>query len=734
MRQKLLSLMIIGCTLHTSVQAQAPTPQASAPSVDLSHGDLKVSANARYLVHADGTPFFYLADTAWELFHCLDRAEAIRYLENRQQKRFTVIQAVALAELDGLNHPNAYGDKPLLNNNPATPDTTPGADPNDAAQYDYWDHVDFIVDEAQKRGLTIGLLPTWGDKWNKRGGQGPEVFTPENAALYGEWIGRRYRAKPIIWILGGDRTVENEAHLAIMRALAGGIQKGDGGRHLITFHPVGGRSSAEWFHNDTWLSFNMQQTGHCTNTDVWNRIERDYNRTPTKPVIDGEPLYEDHPICFNAKANGYSDAYEIRKFAYWDIFAGAAGHTYGNHSIWQMHAPAWRGVNGPTGYWYDAADHPGAAQMQYVRQLIESRPYLSRVPDQSLLASNARNGTNRLQATRGDGYAFIYSPFGDPFTVQMGKISGGTIQASWFDPRQGTSLPAGRWPNNGTREFTPPASGRGNDWILVLDDESLKYAPVGPRGNLFPTVSLRTPQVVSLPENPTKTNLQAPTSITLTAEASDADGQVREIEIWEGTASVGKSTASPFRFNWTAQKPGLYTFMARVTDDKGASTTSLPINVLVGPLKFNFHRAINLNGPPLSIDGHPWEGRDAPNVTISGTGFENQNVPLNPATDAERTRMIRSSVWNLVGSSVTLKEVPNGTYQVYLYTWEDTSDAAFDIFVQGRQVQRDYHSGAAGQWKRLGPWLTNTSNNTIELRCSPGEANLSGIELWKIAD
>lgn len=71
--------------------------------------------------------------------------------------------------------------------------------------------------------------------------------------------------------------------------------------------------------------------------------------------------------------------------------------------------------------------------------------------------------------------------------------------------------------------------------------------------------------------------------------------------------------------------------------------------------------------------------------------------------------------------------------QLYLYAWEDTSEAAFDIFLQGQKVQYAYHSGTAGQWKKLGPWLSNSSDGTIELRCGLGEANLSGIELWEIA-
>jgi len=121
-------------------------------------GDLKVAPNHRFLTYADGKPFFYLGDTAWELFHRLNREEAEEYLENRRAKGFTVIQAVVLAELDGLNTPNANGDKPLIDNDPARP--------NEA----YFKHVDWIVATANRKGLYIGMLPTWATKWCRRNG------------------------------------------------------------------------------------------------------------------------------------------------------------------------------------------------------------------------------------------------------------------------------------------------------------------------------------------------------------------------------------------------------------------------------------------------------------------------------------------------------------------------------------------------------------------------------------
>lgn len=271
-----------------------------------------MSDNQRYLQTSDGRPFFWLGDTAWELFHRLNREEATRYLKTRAEQGFTVIQAVALAELDGLGTPNPYGESPLENNDPAKP--------RDA----YFRHVDFIIDQAAKEGLFIALLPSWGDKvFTDRWGKGPEVFTVDNAHAFGRYLGTRYKnRKNIVWVMGGDRNPRNEADVAIWRSLAAGVEESIGGSKnaLMTFHPqpnsLEDAGSAKWFHNDKWLDFNMFQTRHCRENNIWDRIQVAYNKIPVKPVIDGETLYEDHPVCFNAKDLGISSAYDIRKHAF----------------------------------------------------------------------------------------------------------------------------------------------------------------------------------------------------------------------------------------------------------------------------------------------------------------------------------------------------------------------------------------------------------------------------------
>ena len=100
--------------------------------------------------------------------------------------------------------------------------------------------MDWVIEKANSLGMHVALLPTWGDKWNRRWGVGPEVFTPKNAEAFGVWLGKRYRERAVIWVLGGDRGPDNETHTEIMRAMARGLRSGDGGSHLMTFHPWGG--------------------------------------------------------------------------------------------------------------------------------------------------------------------------------------------------------------------------------------------------------------------------------------------------------------------------------------------------------------------------------------------------------------------------------------------------------------------------------------------------------------
>jgi hypothetical protein len=450
--------------------------------VDFRHGALRASGNGRFLVHLDGTPFFYLGDTGWEVFHRLTREEADLYLEDRARKGFTVIQAVALSELDGLTRPNAYGELPLTD--------LDATRPNEA----YFCHVDYVIGRAEALGLYVALLPTWGS-WAVDEDHvlfdDHHVITPDSALPYGRFLGERYGTRPnVIWVLGGDR--KPEGYMDTWRALARGIAEGatggdDHSRLTMTYHPRGGDSSSEKLHEEPWLTFNMVQSGHHRDGKPYRLIEHDYGLSPPKPVINAEPGYEHIPNHLKAGTEKLDDA-DVRRFAYWSVFAGACGHTYGANEIWMMWSPEVEPITPVVTPlldadipWSEAIHLPGSAQMGHLRRLVESRPFLSRIPDQELLASGEGDGLAHIQATRcpQGSYAMIYIPQpGQAVECRLDRLAGGPKTAWWFDPRDG-SVAEAPGVRSGARTAAFAAPQDGGDHILVIDEAARGFPPPG---------------------------------------------------------------------------------------------------------------------------------------------------------------------------------------------------------------------------------------------------------------
>ena len=446
----------LGTLLLTLVVAGIACPGEAAV-----RGRLQVAPDRRHLQYADGTPFFYLGDTAWSLFHRLNREEASRYLEDRARKGFTVVQAVAIAEIDGLTVPNAYGDLALVEEDPARP--------NEA----YFRHVDYVVQRAEELGLFVGMLPTWGRYWKTGDAQ---IFTPENARAYGRWMGRRYRERAIIWILGGDQNVDTPGERAIMDAMAAGLKEGDGGSHLITFHPRGPGQSSRRLQDAPWLDFHMTQSSHAARDhDTGLYAEHDLALTPLRPTLDGEPRYETIPVGFYLKDHDrqqrFDDA-DVRQAAWWSVLAGACGHTYGDNNIWQMWQPGRAPIINATIPWYDALDHPGARQMGLMRRFLEAHGFHLLIPDQRLVADGPLTGGAKIRAARAtDGsVAVVYSPKGAPFTVDLARFGSAVrLRESWFDPRYGVTYEIHAGTPQAFQTYTPPTAGRGQDWVLLIE-------------------------------------------------------------------------------------------------------------------------------------------------------------------------------------------------------------------------------------------------------------------------
>jgi hypothetical protein len=426
---------------------------------------LKISTDGKYIQTQNDEPFFWLGGTAWELIHRLTKKEIDLYLTDRAQKGFTVIQTVILAELDGLNTPNAYGEKPLVNNDPTN------------INENYFELVDYTLKKANELGLYVGLLPTWGDKFNQKWGSGPEIFNTRNAAIYGEILAKRYLSyHNIIWILGGDRAPENENHYAIIRAMAQGIRKVDD-VHLITYHPVGATKASDFF-NETWLDIEMFQSGHSRTTKEYLYVLESKQLEPKRPIINGEARYENIPDRFwENQSYGWLDDADVRISAYWSMISGAAGYTYGCNDIWQMYTIKRQPIISARTDWTSALELPGAAQMKFMKEIFEVFPWQKMTYNQSLILNSNPENESYMVSAIGENNDFViaYTPTGDTIEIDLSKINSDKIKAYWFNPRSGTMSSIGVFETKIPFKFTPWASGWGSDFLLLLVSEKSTY-------------------------------------------------------------------------------------------------------------------------------------------------------------------------------------------------------------------------------------------------------------------
>ena len=447
---------------------------------------LKVDESGHRLVTEDDKPFFWLGDTAWRLIAKLDREEVLTYFEDRKKKCFNVIQLQMLPL--SIKDANAYGYVAF--------DDGDVDEPNEG----YWAHVDFVFDQARSMGFYVALLPAWASahvetKRNKE----PFVNSPEIGYRYGLFVGNRYKTfENIIWFLGGDaRPTRHEIYDELARGIKEGTVGGEAETVLMSYHPPGGTfrppatSSGEFYHDKSWMDFNMIQSGHQIGNKNYERISEDYKRIPPKPTFDSEPCYEHHPVKHDFE-NGEFYAHHVRRRAYWSVLAGAFGFTYGGNGVWQMDKPGHTGRSSHHNYfWYDALNHEGAHQMRFVRALFESRP--SWIPDQSIVVSDEGSVDDRIQSARAEdgSYWIVYVTNGRTIELDLSKFEGSSIHAWWYSPRDGliytcdmkeTKEPLAISPNQDVQSFDPPGIvGEGNDWVLVLDEASKGYGLPGLR-------------------------------------------------------------------------------------------------------------------------------------------------------------------------------------------------------------------------------------------------------------
>ena len=463
-----LSTLFLALTASTAFAAGNKKPW--------DNGKLKVSENSRFLQHENGAPFFWLGETGWLLPERTDRAEAAYYLQRVREAGYNMVQ---IQVIDGVPAYNHYGQMSNI-------DGWNFQNINKKGVYGYWDHMDYIIRQAEHEGIYIGMVCIWGGLV-KAG-----LLTKEEAVKYGTFLANRYKDAPnIVWIMGGD--IQGDINTEVWNTLATTIKSIDK-NHLMTYHPRGRYTSAKWFAKAPWLDFHMFQSGHRrygqrmgnkdypipdnTEEDNWMYVDSTWAYKPIKPVIDEEPSYEDIQQGLHDANEKRWLACDVRRYAYWSVFAGSFGHTYGHNAIMQFLKPGYGTSYGDAGdvkTWYKAMQDPGFSQMQFVKRLMLTFPFFDRVPDQKVISGENGKQYNRLIATRGKDYLMVYNYTGRDMKLDLRTISGKTKKVFWMDAATGHLTYIGEVADK-IQTFRPASSNDGvNDGVLIAFDAKKDY-------------------------------------------------------------------------------------------------------------------------------------------------------------------------------------------------------------------------------------------------------------------
>jgi hypothetical protein len=431
-----------------------------------------VSPDGRFFQDSDGKPFFHLADTAWMLMHKLAEPEVRRLFSDRAAKGFTVVQALVFRDMFEPNTPNVAGIRPFASD----------ADMWAVKLNPLWiESVVRITKMAAEFGLTMGWLPTWGDKWNEHSNSaGPVIMDASSARRYCRVLSDALaECANVIWILGGDSPLRTQSEVNIVRAMGAGIREGGSADRLVSYHPSGEGSSAI-FHSEPWLDFHALQSGHGRlNSPNYEVINQLYRMTPPKPCLDMEPNYEGMPVAFG-RQNGidpeqraYFNDYDVRRSLYRSVLAGAAGFTYGCESIRQIHregdrSHAWDGAGMPT--WSEALSAPGSFQLKLFKEALLDRSYFTRVPAQDLLRIPDRTTDPVAHVSvarcREGSYILVYTPIRQMLSIDTSKMDARRLRLTVYDPEACQPIRSWEMDNEGVLHYIPA---RQLDSFIVID-------------------------------------------------------------------------------------------------------------------------------------------------------------------------------------------------------------------------------------------------------------------------
>ncbi|RPI19438.1 MAG: DUF4038 domain-containing protein [Acidobacteria bacterium] len=331
---------------------------ATSPLAFYSKGTLTRPPGRYHLAHADGTPFFWFADTAWNGALKATDAEWDLYLKDRVQKGFNAIQVVltqwrgADSDADGRA---AFEGAGRIRVNPQ-----------------FFQRLDRKIDRINDHGLVAALVLLWALPVSQGRHLSPGYFLPEpEAILLARYMVARYGGNQVVWFLGGDGKYIDEYEQRWKTIGRGVFGRGDY-QGLVAQHPQGRSWIGEVYKDEPWLDIIGYQSSHSAAEPTVNWINRGpmaekWDKLPARPLINLEPLYENN-------SGGNSD--DVRKACYWSVFATpVAGITYGAHTIWPWLKRGEKALNHSGGVspasWQDSLGFPGVVQVSYLVRFMQ---------------------------------------------------------------------------------------------------------------------------------------------------------------------------------------------------------------------------------------------------------------------------------------------------------------------------------------------------------------------------
>ncbi len=409
-----------------------------------------------HLIDENGKPFFWLADTAWNLWCKGTPEEWDEYLAHRKAQGFNTIQFVAGWWRGSMNpiHGRPFdldGDKLVFNESA-------------------WKSLDLLFEKIREAGLVASPIMLWALTDIDPG----QVLSEEQCIEVARKQLERWNAPNVVWMLGGDGNYTSPEAEARWKRIGRAVfdERDD---VLATLHPCGVTWVGDAFADEPWYRIATIQSGHgSVDDDLRFLVDGEYARAHERlkmPFLNLEPNYEDARSYIERK---HLTAYHVRRASYWSLLvAPPAGITYGIGSIWmwareageiaENHDESWVGKP-----WREELDAPGAQSMSVLRAFFEELPWTRLRPAQELLVRQpGREDLEAWQcvAATPEGDCLVaYTPKKVSLRIDASKMKPGLTLYS-VDPVSGEWSEHGKLDTHGEIEIN--ATGRDDDALLV---------------------------------------------------------------------------------------------------------------------------------------------------------------------------------------------------------------------------------------------------------------------------